>query len=155
MSKKNENIWEEFDKSVDMDGLQKDIKEAEENGGQNMKEVPLGTYEVKIEKLELVKSKKNDPMFTCWMKIVTGEYKGCFIFMNQVMTQGFQIHIVDEFLRSLDSGIEIEFKTYSQFAQLLAEVKEKIDGVLEYGVEYGEKKGFNTFKITDVFEVED
>ena len=150
MSKK-ENIWEEFDKSVDIDGLQKDIKEAEENGGQNMKEVPLGTYEIRIEKLELVKSKKNDPMFTCWMKIVTGEYKGCFIFMNQVMTQGFQIHIV----RSLDSGIEVEFKTYSQFAQLLDEIKEKIDGVLEYGVEYGEKKGFNTFKITDVFEVEE
>ena len=89
----------------------------------------LRRYEIKIEKLELVKSKKNDPMFTCWMKIISGEYKGCFIFMNQVVTQGFQIHIVDEFLRSLDSGIEIEFKTYSQFAQLLSEIKEKNNNV--------------------------
>lgn len=152
---KNENIWDEFDKKVDIDGLQKDIKEAEENEGQNFKDVPLGEYEVKIEKLELVKSKKNDPMFSCWMKIINGENKGSMIFMNQVMTQGFQIHIVDEFLRSLDSGIDIEFKTYSQFAKMLEDIKEKIDGVLEYAVEYGEKKGFNTFKITNIYEVEE
>ncbi len=150
-----DNVWEEFDKSVDIDGLQKDIKQAEENDGQNFKDVPLGEYEIKIEKLELVKSKKNDPMFSCWMKIINGEYKGSMIFMNQVMTQGFQIHIVDEFLRSLDSGIDIEFKTYSQFAKLLEEIKKAIDGVLEYAVEYGEKKGFNTFKITNIFEVEE
>lgn len=150
-----DNVWEEFDKSVDIDGLQKDIKQAEENDGQNFKDVPYGEYEVKIEKLELVKSKKNDPMFSCWMKIISGEYKGSMIFMNQVMTQGFQIHIVDEFLRSLDSGIDIEFKTYSQFAKLLEEIKKAIDGVLEYAVEYGEKKGFSTFKITNIFEVEE
>ena len=42
-------------------------------------------------------------MVTCWMKIVEGEYKGSLIFMNQVVTQGFQIHIVNEFVRSLIS----------------------------------------------------
>ena len=33
MTMSSENIWEEFDKSVDVEGLQKDIKDAEENGG--------------------------------------------------------------------------------------------------------------------------
>ena len=38
---------------------------------------------------------------------------------------------------------------------LLNDVKESIDKQkLEYGIEYGEKKGFNTFKITDVFETQ-
>lgn len=72
--------------------------------------------------------------------------------MNQVVTQGFQIHIANEFLRSLDSGIDIEFESYSQYAQLLMDVAEAIDGQLEYAVEYGERKGFNTFTIAEVFE---
>lgn len=62
--------------------------------------------EVAINKLELTKSKKGDPMVTCWMKIVAGEYTNSLIFMNQVVTQGFQIHIVNEFLRALVEHIE-------------------------------------------------
>lgn len=84
------NIWDDFDKAIDTEGLAKDVEEAAENGGR--REVPHDTYEVAITKLELVKSKKGDPMVTCWMKILEGEYKGSLIFMNQVVTQGFQIH---------------------------------------------------------------
>ena len=91
------NIWDEFDKAIDTEGLAKDVEEAAENGGR--REVPHDTYEVAVTKLELVKSKKGDPMVTCWMKILEGEYKGSLIFMNQVVTQGFQIHIANEFLR--------------------------------------------------------
>jgi len=58
-------------------------------------------------------------MVSCWMKIVSGEYEGSLIFMNQVITKGFQIHIANEFLRSLESGSDIEFNTYSQYGQLL------------------------------------
>lgn len=147
------NIWDKFDKAIDTEGLQKDVAEAAENGA-NYREVPHGKYEIRIEKLELVESKKGDPMVSCWMKIVSGEYKGSMIFMNQVITKGFQIHIVNEFLRSLDSGFDISFETYSQYGQLLMDVHEAIDEQLEYAVEYGEKKGFNTFEIVEVFEVE-
>ena len=148
------NIWEKFDKVIDVEGLQKDVQEAAENGA-NFREVPHGEYEVKIEKLELVESKKGDPMVTIWFKVVSGEYKGSIIFYNQVITQGFQIHIVNELLRSLDSDIEVEFKTYKQYGQLLMDIHEAIDGRLEYGLKYGEgKKGFSTYEITDVYEVE-
>lgn len=145
--------FSKFDKKVDLEGLKNDIKEAENNGG-DYKEVPHGNYEVKIQKLELGESKKSDPMFICWMKILSGDFANSLIFMNQVVTQGFQIHIVDDFLRSLDSGIEIEFESYGQYADMIMDVAEAIDGNLEYAVEYGENKGFNTFKITDVFDVE-
>jgi len=148
------NLWEQFDNAVDVEGLQADIKEAAENG-KSFKEVPHGDYEVKVEKLELIASKAGDPMVTAWFKVLEGEYKSSLIFMNQVVNQGFQIHIVNEFLRSLKSGIEIEFKNYSQYGQLLMDVHEAIDGKYEYALDYGQNnKGFNTFEIVEVYELE-
>lgn len=146
--------FSKFDNAMDLDGLKHDVEEAQSNGGGDFKEVPHGRYEVSVNKLELTESKKGDPMVSIWFKILTGEYKGSLIFYNQVITQGFQIHLNNELLRSMDSGIDIEFESYSQYAQLLMDVHEAIDGNLEFGLDYGEKKGFNTFKITDVFEVE-
>lgn len=146
--------FSKFDEQFDLEGLKNDIKDAEENGGGNFKEVPLGNYEVAITKLELGESKKHDPMVRVWFKILEGEYKNSLIFMNQVVTQGFQIHIVDEFLRSLETDVDIEFTSYAQYAQMLMDVFEAVNGNYEYGLKYGENKGFNTFEITDVFEVE-
>lgn len=149
------NVWEKFDKEIDTKGLQEDVKEAAENGAGSFKEVPHGQYEVQVNKLELVASKKGDPMVTIWFKVLTGEYKGSLIFFNQVITQGFQIHIVNELLRSMDADIEIEFNNYKDYGNLLMDVMESIDGQLEFGLKYGEgKKGFSTYEITDVFEVE-
>ena len=46
------SIFDKWDKNVDTEGLQKDIAEAEANGGQgDYREVPVGTYEVKIDSL--------------------------------------------------------------------------------------------------------
>ena len=148
------NIWEKFDKAIDVEGLQKDVQEAVENGA-NFREVPHGEYEVKIEKIELVESKAGDPMVTVWFKVLAGDYKGSMIFMNQVITKGFQIHIMNEFLRSLDSGYDVEFRSYSQYGQLLMDIHEAIDGELEYLLKYSEgKKGFSNYEIVDVYEVE-
>ncbi|SHF43655.1 hypothetical protein SAMN02746091_02527, partial [Caloramator proteoclasticus DSM 10124] len=50
--------------------------------------------------------------------------------------------------------IEVEFESFSQYNDLILDIHEAIDGNLEYAVEYGEtSKGFKTFKITEVFEV--
>lgn len=149
--------FSKFDNQVDLDGLKKDLEEVEKNGGStgNYEEVPKGTYEVKVDKMELTESKKGDAMFTCWFKILNGKYKNSLIFMNQVIMQPFQIHIVKEFLKSLDSGIDVTFESYAQFDQLVMDIAEAIDGELEFALAYGEnKKGYNTFEITDVFEVE-
>lgn len=145
--------FSKFDSQVDIEGLKNDVAEAATNGGGDFKEVPLGAYEVKIKKLELKPSKKGDPMVSCWMQILAGDYKGQLLFMNQVVTRGFQIHIVNDFLRSLESGEVVQFESYSQYAQLLMDIAEAIDGKREYALEYGEKNGFNTFKITEVFEL--
>lgn len=150
----NKNIWDEFDNTIDTKGLAADVKEAQENGA-TYKEVPHGDYEVAIDKLELVKSKAGDPMVSVWFKVLNGEFKGSRIFMNQVIKEGFQVHIVNEFLRSLDTDIDIEFVTYKQYGNLLMDVMEAIEGNLEYALSYKEgKKGFSTYEITEVFEVE-
>ena len=147
--------FSKFDKQVDLEGLKQDIMEAEENGGGDFKEVPHGKYEVAITKLELTESKKGDPMVSVWFKVTNGEYKGSLIFMNQVITQGFQIHIADEFLRSLETTVDVQFESYSQYAEMLADIFEEIEDKVEFVLDYGEnKKGFNTFEIIDSFEVE-
>jgi hypothetical protein len=157
----NKNIFAQWDKAVDIDGLKKDIEDAKQNNGKgDFKEVPHGQYEVSIEKMELKATKKGDPMVSVWMKICEGEFKGSLLFMNQVITQGFQIHIVNEFLRSLmqdcvDAPV-VEFKGYAQYAELLMDTHELIADSFEYALKYGKtKKGFDTFEITDVYALED
>jgi hypothetical protein len=148
--------FSKFDKTVDLEGLKKDVAAANENDS-NFKEVPHDDYEIEIVKLELTESKKHDPMVSCWMRILEGEYKGSMLFMNQVVTQGFQIHIVNTFLRSLVDGmnIDIEFVSYAQYADLLLDISEAIEDKREYLITYGERKGFNTFEIQSVYNLED
>ena len=146
--------WKEFDKQVDLDGLKADV---ENNTGGEYKEVPTGNYEVAITKLELAETKETkNPMVKAWFKIVSdGEHKGSLIFMNQAVSKGFQIHMMNEFLRSLESGVDIDFESYAQYAQLLMDVFEAVNGNFEYALKYGKtEKGFNTFEITEVFELE-
>lgn len=147
--------YSKFDKQVDVEGLKKDVAEAAANGGSGeYKEVPFGTYEVYVDKMELTESKKGDPMVSIWFKILSGEFKNSRLFFNQVITKGFQIHQANELLRSLDSGLDVEFESYSQYGQLLMDIHEAIEGTLEYGIKYEDNKGFAKYTITDVFEVE-
>lgn len=153
--------FSKWDKQFDVKGLKDDLHEIEENGGTgDYREVPLGRYEVKIEKMELgetgPKSKNpGSPMLKVQFRIVSGEYKNSCIFMNQVITQGFQLHIATKFLKSLDSGVNVDFESFMQFSDLILDIHEAINGRLEYGLDYSEtSKGFKQFEITDVFEVE-
>ena len=150
------NIWEKFNDAYNVKDLADEVAEAEANGETaGFDDVPHGTYDVEINKMELKLSKNDNPMLSVWFKVLAGEHKGRLIFMNQVITQKFQIHITNEFLRSLDSGIDVKFLDYGQYEQLIMDIHEAIDGKLEYGLEYGEtKKGFSTFEITDVYEAE-
>lgn len=148
------NIWDEFDKSIDTKALADEVKNSADSPV--YREVPEGTYEVAIDKLELVSSKSGKPMATVWFKVLTGEYKGSRIFMNQVVEQAFQVHTFNDFLRSLDSGVEIEFKSYRQYGEMLMDIAEAIDKKLEYALIYGKNgKGYPTFEIDEIFEVEE
>lgn len=143
------NVWEKFDKEID-DETRKQIEAAENT---EFVEVPHGDYEVKISNMELKLSKNGNPMLTIWFKIVSGDYKNNLVFMNQVLNTPFQISIANKMLRSLAPFKEITFEKYSQYADLIMDIFEEIDGKFEYALKYGEKKGYNTFEIIDIFEV--
>ena len=143
------NIWEKFDKEIDKD-IQKKIEEAENS---EYVEVPLGDYEVKVDNMELKISKSGNPMVSIWFKIIAGEFKNNLLFMNQVINMPFQIGIANKILRALAPNVEVEFQSYTQYANLILDVFEEIDGKYEYALKYGEKKGFSTFEVLDIFEV--
>ena len=153
------NIFDKWDKEIDTEGLARDTKEAAENGTE-FKEVPHDDYEVAVQQMELKASKKGDPMVSIWFKIVSeGEFKGSMIFFNQVITQGFQVHIVNELLRTMVSEMAdapvIEFVSYKQYSNLLMDIFEAINENFEYALSYKKgKKDFSTYEITEVYTLE-
>lgn len=150
---KTMSIYDEFDSKFDTAGLKKDLEAVKDNKTE-YKEVPHGMYEVKITKLELTKSSKGDPMVSIWFKIVNDcDYKNQLIFMNQVINSGFGLHKCNEFLRTI-SALPIDFESFKQYSMLLTDIMEEIDGKREFQLNYGTNKGFNTFKIEQVFEMQ-
>ena len=150
-------IFDKWNKSIDVAGLVKDVAEADK--GQttgDYREVPVGTYECKIEKLELKASSKDKPMVSCWFRILKGDYENNMMFMNQVITEGFQISIVNRFLKSLQAVDDdmIEFKDYGQYNELLMDIMEAVEGNLEFLIEYKKsKKDFAVYTVKEVYEI--
>ena len=146
------DMFEKWNSNVDLRGLQKDVKDAQDNK-REYEEIPHGEYEVKVDKMELKSSKKGDPMVSIWFTILEGKYKKSKLFLNQVITQGFQIHIVNELLKSMKTNLVIEFVDYKQYAELLLDVAEECDtNNLEFAIKYEDNKGYDKFTITEVFE---
>ena len=150
------SIFDKWDKKVDSKALSEDVQEVEKNGGVGeYEEVPTGKYEVNIEKMEIKETKNGDPMFSCWMRILAGEFENKLLFYNQVITKGFQIALVNKFLRSLETGIDVDsFVGYREYKNLIMDIHEAIDDAgLEYMIEYSKnKKDYPIYTIKEVFE---
>lgn len=149
--------FEKFDKMIDTEELINDIQETVKSE-KKYKIIPPDRYEVKVEKMELVKSKKGMPMVSIWFKIINGEFQNSLLFYNKVImgtrNDAFMIRSNNQFLSQLRSGLEIRFDSYSQYAELLSDIFRNIDGKLEYQVRYEETpNGFKTFEIENVFEL--
>lgn len=146
------NIFDKWNSNIDLAGLQEDVKKAQEDN-KEFEKVPHGEYEVKVDKMELKATKKGDPMVSIWFTILEGKYKNSKLFLNQVITQGFQIHIMNTFLKSMGTDLNIEFIDYKQYANLLLDVAEECDANnLEFALKYEDNKGYDKFTITEVFE---
>lgn len=147
--------FSKFDEQVNSTQLAADIKAAGENN-QEFEETPDGVYVCKVENLEIGETKDGRPMLKAMFRIIEGDMKKRCLFANRVLfgtkNDANMIASAIGFLKSLDSGIDVVFENYSQFAELVLDIAEEIDGVLEYEVEY-EKDAFQSIKITEVFEV--
>ena len=151
--------FDKIDRSVDLKGLQADVEEAKKNGGGDFPTIPAGKYEARVETLEIKGTKSdNRPMLAVSLKILSGPYKNQRLFMNRVLygTKNDKNMIASAmgFLDKLDSGVPVSFTSYKQFAQLVLDIAEAIDGKLEYAVDYDDTR-FNSVSIDEVFEVED
>lgn len=148
-----QDLFAKFDKMYDVAGLKEDIKKAAENKT-DYDEVPDGDYEVAITKMELKESSNGNPMISAWFKIVDGSHKNQIIFANLMLTSAFGIHKANEFLRSLGSGLNVEFDGFSKYNELINQVFE-CSKSYEYALEYTHNsKGYPEYKINDVFELQ-
>ena len=147
-----ENVFAKFNEMFDLSGLKTDIESAASNTG-DFVEVPDGSYEVKVTKLELGESKKSQmPMLKVWFDILAGDFKGQKIFCNQMLTNGFGIHKANEMLTALESGVPVAFENFEQYADTVSQVFNAIDGNGEYELAYGHNnKGYATYTIVQRF----
>ena len=96
------SIFDKYNKNINAEELaasQKEINEQSSSG--DYAEVPVGKYEVKVEKLEAKKSKSGNPMVTIWFKILEGGFKDSYIFYNGVFHEDWMRHRVVEMLSDL------------------------------------------------------
>jgi hypothetical protein len=149
-----------FNDLYDVNSLIESVKEIEKNNGKDYPEVPVGRYEVAIEKIELAKTKDGRPMGKVMMRIVDGDYKNSCLFYNQVLVgvdkktnqlTAIGIHNFNDFLKSLDSGLEISFVDFNQYEELLLDVAEKVEK-LSYLIEYTKNNDFANYKVKEIYE---
>ena len=159
------NIFDKFDKEVDLKKIEQQKKEAAANA-QEYEPVPAGTYVTKIEGMELGTTKDGRPMFKVQMRLVdaTGDKECAFlskytkkkpcIFMNRVVygtkNDGSMIQSLETWLAKIFPDDPILFASYSQFAEEILDAAESCEN-LEFEVEYN-PDSFNSISITDVFD---
>lgn len=149
--------FSKFDEQVNLEQLQKDAEEIKKNGGTGeYPEIEEGTYHGKVEKLEVGSTKDGRPMLKCQFRITEGECKKSCLFMNRVLygtkNDANMIASAVGWLETLEPSedIDVVFKSYSQFAELVLDIAEDI-AELEYDVNY-DPDAFNNIEILDVFE---
>lgn len=152
------NIWEKFDTQVDLAGLEEDIKVAEESNTE-FEEIPHGKYEVALKSIELKPTKKTQvPMIVMVFKVLDGRYKGQQMWVNQVIDTGFKLKIGLDLVNALKPSNKVKFTKERGYAGIeedlfnaAKEVKQKFEYVLDFNKN---DKGYDTYKIDEVFEVE-
>lgn len=149
--------FSKFDSAINEAELAKQLEEAKNNPQQTDREVPKGSYTVKIEKMELGATKDGRPMFKVQCRILDGEFKKWCLFMNRVLygtkNDANMISSVIGWLEKLEAGIDLEFKNYSQFADLVLDIYEEVADAVELDVEY-DPDAFNSISIKEVFDAE-
>ena len=155
------SIFEKFAGKINAEDLAASQQEINQNAsGGEREEVPVGTYEVKIEQMEAKKSKSGNPMVSIWFKILEGAHKNSLIFYNGVFHEDWMRHRVVDFLSAIldddshKAEINLILKDYSLdvINDFVMDIHEQVSGKLEYMLDYGMSKGYNTYTITEVFD---
>lgn len=147
--------FSKFNKEFPADKMKEQIKEAKENsGGSNL---PDGEYKVTLDKMELTQSSKGALMIKAQFRIIAGEHKKQCIFVNRVLTgtknDGFMMIKANEFLESLDSGIDVVFEDWEQYNDLILDIAEAVqEDKLQYLVVLDTDGKYQNFDIADIID---
>ena len=157
------SIFDKYASKINQEELaasQKEIQDNANSSGQR-EEVPVGKYEVKVDKLECKKSKAGNLMVSIWFRILEGKFEKSVIFYNGVFYEDWMRHRVVKLLASLldDESHEAEINLILKSGDMdyinnfCMDVHEAIDGKFEYLLDYGQSKGYATYNIEEVYEV--
>lgn len=151
-----------FDAKMDPN-LQDDVKNAKE-----YEDVPNGDYIVSVNKMEVKTTKAGDKlMFAVQMSIKENSdgsksnQKGRKIFFNRVISgnrvseswnDGKAIKSVITWLDKLETDLIPEFVNYSDFAELVLDIFQEIQGKVELDVTY-KASDFNPVSINEVYDI--
>ena len=151
-----------FDAKMDPN-LQEDVKNAKE-----YEDVPDGDYIVSVDKMEVKTTKAGDKlMFAVQMSIKENSdgsksnQKGRKIFFNRVISgnrvseswnDGKAIKSVITWLDKLGTDLVPEFVNYSDFAELVLDIFQEIQGKVELDVTY-KASDFNPVSINEVYDI--
>ena len=161
-----------FDATINEAELAKQLEEAKNNPQGEGLETPAGSYVAKVEKMELGATKDGRPMFKVQLRVVEAgedasteviEYlkhfknkKPC-LFMNRVLygtkNDANMINSVIGWLQKLEPSQVVEFKNYSQFADLILDIFEEVADAVELAVNY-DPDAFNSISIEELFDAE-
>lgn len=159
------NIFNKFDKQVNVAELSASVKDAAQNPG-TYEDVPAGKYEATIEKMELATTRDGRPMFKVQMRLKKGldEITEAFvskfkkspcIFMNRVVfgtkNDANMIASVIGWLNSTKIYEEpVAFAGYADLADLVLDMAEDAQGLI-FEIYYDEDD-FNSISIVNTFE---
>ncbi len=163
--------FEKFDATINEAELAKQLEEAKNNAPQgDGLETPAGDYIAKIEKMEVGATKDGRPMFKVQLRVVEAgedaseevvEYLSHFknkkpcLFMNRVLygtkNDANMINSVIGWLQKLEPSVDVEFKNYSQFADLVLDIYEEVADAVELAIDY-DANAFNSISISEVFD---
>ena len=149
-------MFDKFNKSVNKEDLRKQIAEAAKNSTGAYKEVPAGTYEGEIERLELGATKDGRPMLKVMFRITKGEFKKSCLFMNRVCAgtrnDMAMIASVEGWINKLEPETLVEFNgDYNDFAEQIMDAAEDICGVIGLEVDYDPDR-FNSIDVIEFWD---
>lgn len=158
------SIFEKYASKINQEELAKSQKEIQDNanGGGQREEVPVGKYEVKVDKLECKKSSKGNPMVSIWFRILEGKFEKSVIFYNGVFMEDWMRHrvakilsdILDDGDRTAEINLILKSANIEEINDFCMDIHEAVDGKFEYLLDYGQSKGYQTYKIEEVFDAE-
>ena len=163
--------FSKFNTNINADMINS-INEAKNNAPQgDSLETPAGEYVAKIEKMEVAATKDGRPMFKVMLRVIDAgdnatdevvEYLNHFktkkpcLFMNRVIygtkNDANMIASVLGWLEKLQPSVDVEFKNYSQFNELVLDIFEEVADAVELCVDY-DPEAFNSISITEVYDV--